>query len=518
MPMKVEAAVVTGKQSDAAFNADSININGKTFPEEVIKNGYKGSGVVSGNVHFALASSAIEGFAGATVRAFEERAKKFRVTRDPKNVFSGFFEDCRSALLNLNKQEDELVCACLYASGRTLTVAGNGNTGMYALRFGSCAPVVCEKAENTVADFNLAVISDVSENDIYILLSPGVAGALSAKDVEDICKISDGSVKRIVSLISKVALGNGAAGAVTVIAVKVLETAAEEELSAAGFMPDFAAMEKMLYGDNNDTVKEENESSETVENTTDASENETEIEPVSVNTAEEYIENNESAEQTEADMNEVNEESDNADEADADADEAQSSYAENTEDDVEDNAADAEGDTEKSDKKTRIMLFTILGVMFTVSVVLIGLIAVELFADKNPAAETTVNFAEETTVEETTEEESIEESTSEEETTEEEVATNNEEETTKSTPVNVPATSVTTTKSQQTTQAPAVQTTKAPAEETTVEQTSAEQTTEKAPEETTAADIPEADTSSSETENTETENTVAQQTDASADA
>ena len=65
MPMKVEAAIVTQKRAEASFNTDSVNVNGKVFPRDVIKNGYKGSGVLSGNAFFALASSDIDGFADA---------------------------------------------------------------------------------------------------------------------------------------------------------------------------------------------------------------------------------------------------------------------------------------------------------------------------------------------------------------------------------------------------------------------------------------------------------------------
>ncbi len=524
MPMKVEAAVVTEKQAAAVFNTDSININGKTFPEEVLKNGYKGSGVVSGNVHFALASSMIEGFSGATVRAFEERADKFPVTRDPKNIFSGFFEDCRSALLNMKKQAEELGCACLYASGRTITVAGNGDAGLYAMRFGSCSEVISEKAENTVADYNLAVISDVNENDIYILLSPAAAKALTVKDIDDICTVSDGSVKRIVSLISKVASANGAEGAVTVIAVKVLETASEKEISSAGFMPDFAAMEKMLYGD-----EAENNASEPVnaEGNTAVTAEEKAVEEVAEAVQEEvpagdtaeiaaeaetaeadiqedaYVENGSTAEAVPVNVDETASDTEITDSSEA----LEEISDENTDDNTEDKAVSG-----KSDKKTRIMLFSILGIMFAISVALIGLIAVELLADKLPVADTTVNATEETTEEETTEEETTGEETTEEETTEEEAATNNEETTTKRSSVSTPASSVTTTRNQQTAQTTkAPETTAAPTEATTAEQASFEQdTTEEPSEETTAAEPSSAEEpaaeNTEETQNAEEQN------------
>ncbi len=511
MPMKVEAAVVTQKQAVAEFNTDSININGKTFPREIIRNGYKGSGVVSGDVYFSLASSKVEGFADATVVAFNERAKKFPVTRDPKNVFSGFYEDCRSALLNMDRQEDELVSACLYASGRTVTVACNGDTGLFALRFSKCGRITVEKAENTVADYNVAVISDVSENDIYMLLSPGAVQVLTAKDIEDICKVADGSVKRIVSLISKVALNNGAMSGVSVIAVKVLETAAEAELASVGFMPDFDAMEKLLYGDGAEEANKEEKNENAEEGTAEAVSEAVESDYVEstetvVETAEtaEMLEAVDAVQAEEADVNnEAVEENDEAVTAVENAETAEEEKVE--EDEGEEAVADMPAQNTSSDKKTRIMLFTILGIMFTVSVVLIGLIFAELFSDKKPVTD----IDESTSLEETTvEEASSEEETSEELTTEEEAATEAEQ-TTAGAAVNTTQSAVTTTRSQQTTRAPEVQTTRAPAVETTDASTTAEQTTEAASTEAEAGE-PEA-TSEQSNEEVTTGTTAAEE-------
>ncbi len=240
MPIKVEAAIVTQKRPSADFNTDSVNVNGKVFSREAIKKGYKGSGVLNGNVFFALTSSDIEGFADAAVTAFNDRAEKFAVARDPRSVFSGYYEDCRSALLKMDRNENDLVSACLYAAGRKVVMARNSGAEIYAHRLGIFSHIVPELAKDTVAEYDNVVFSDVSEGDIFVLLSPGVAKVLSEKDIEDTFRVSGGSVKRIVSLISKVALAREGTEAVSIIAVKILETAAEENAAGTKFAPDFS--------------------------------------------------------------------------------------------------------------------------------------------------------------------------------------------------------------------------------------------------------------------------------------
>ena len=44
MSMKFEAAIITKKRTGEDFNTDSVNINGKILPREIIAEGYKGAG------------------------------------------------------------------------------------------------------------------------------------------------------------------------------------------------------------------------------------------------------------------------------------------------------------------------------------------------------------------------------------------------------------------------------------------------------------------------------------------
>ncbi len=485
MPMKVEAAIVTQKRPSAEYNTDSVNVNGKVMPREVIRNGYKGSGVLSGSVYFALTSSDVEGFADASVTAFNERAELFSRSREPMSVFSGFFEDCRGALLNMNRSADELVGAGFYASGRRAVIANNGQTKVYLQRLGVTSPVTADKVTDTTADFSGAVFSDVCEGDIFILLSPGAAQVLGDKEIEDILRISDGSVKRAVNYILKVALAAEGDKAVSAIVVKVLETAPEEEIIPA-FVPDFTENEKEEAAS-----AEEKAEAEAVTDAADAVEETASEEP-----SEAPEESIEEASETEA--------QEEAEEAIADADDISSVFAKNalemfespdiiSDADVKNDAelyteeieeiieeepeATEEADTEEKGepKKSRTPLFIILGIMFAVSLAVIAaLIIVPAFSDKG----------EETTVEETTtEEETTEEETTEEETTDEEITdeeTSEEETTAEETTTRKPAEETTTRRpvTENTTAAPVV----AP------EQTTESETTTEAPEATTAED------------------------------
>ncbi len=481
MPMKVEAAIVTQKRPEAAYNTDSVNVNGKVMPREVIKNGYKGSGVLSGSVYFALTSSDVEGFADASVAAFNDRAARFSRSREPMSVFGGFFEDCRGALLNMDRSADELVGAGFYASGRRAVIAHNGATKIYLQRLGVATPVTAEKVADTTADFSGAVFSDVCEGDIFVLLSPGAAEALGEKEIEDILRISDGSVKRVVNYILKAALAVEGDKAVSAIVIKVLETDLQEELVAPVVVPDFSEKEEAAEPSAASDEAEENaeEAAETDESSEEAAvaENaDVEAEEVSTDDitnifAKNALEMFESADVT-GDIAEKNDAVLYTEELGAAGDEPE----------VEE-PSDNDALENKDDKKSRTPLFVILGIMLAVSLALIvALFVVPAFSDGGE--ETTID--ETTTEEESTDEESTaEESTSEEETEEE----SSEENTTAAEATTSSASQETTTRApvtENTTLAPVIvpEQTTAPEEETEAS-TEAEGTT--AAEDTTAA-------------------------------
>ncbi len=490
MPMKVEAAIVTQKRPEAVYNTDSVNVNGKVMPREVIKNGYKGSGVLSGSVYFALTSSDVEGFADASVMAFNERAELFARSREPMSVFSGFFEDCRGALLNMERSENDLVCAGFYARGRKAVIARNGATKVYLQRLGVTTPVTTEKVADTTADFSGAVFSDVCQGDIFILLSPGAAEALGDKELEDILRISDGSVKRVVNYILKVALAADGDKAVSAVVIKVLETAVEEEIIAPAFVPDFGEEKKNeeaveVPAAEAAVVHTETEDAEHYAEESDFAEEAelTSAEDVSVAEAEMSVqESSDEADDISAvfarNALEMFENSEVLDEASDKNDEVL--YTEEIEVEPEFEEAETEESVpaEKKDgKKSRTPLFVILGIMLAVSLALIiAFFVVPAFSgngEETTAEETTTE--EESTDEETTDEETTAEESSEEETTEEK--TTAEETTTRSAPT------------ENTTSAPVTEaTTAAPVvvpEQTTAEQEETEATTD-AEEATTA--------------------------------
>lgn len=516
MPMKVEAAIVTQKRAEASFNTDSVNVNGKVFPRDVIKNGYKGSGIISGSVYFALTSSVVDGFADAAVAAFNERAQVFNVAKDARTVFSGFYEDCRNALLNMGRKENELTCAGFFAKDRKVVLSGNEGVKLYLSRLGNCTPVTPEKAVDTTADYSSCVFADVTPGDIFILLSPGSAEVLSEKEIEDICRISDGSVKRIVSYITKVGLAKEGGNAVSAIVVKILETAAEEELRTPAFVPDFGAIEEK---------EEKRESAAEGQVQTPVSED-----VVPAGTEEQLNEElSENIPETEAEAvtEAVAEEAEEKEEAsEADAELVVPAVAESTEEATEEEVSEELSEEEKkakAEKRTRTVLFSILGVLVAISIALIGVIIA--YSGIFSGEETTTAADETTTVEETTEEEITDEETTGEEATEEstseEAATEAEATTNKPQNTVVPVTpAVTTTEQSVETTAPAVETTEeeeitseeAPSEpvESTTENTESE-TDAPAEEEPATETAPSEEAPSEETpaENTE-ENTAAE--------
>ncbi|MBQ6118434.1 MAG: hypothetical protein IJK98_04305, partial [Clostridia bacterium] len=226
MPIKVDAAVVTQKRENAAFNSDSVNINGKLLSREAVQNGYKGTGTMSGTVYFSLSSSDIEGFPDAAVAAFNECAEKFKDgSAAPSDVITGYFKDSVYALGEMGHRSSELVSSVLYLSGNTVIMAKSGNTQMYTYSADVLTKVTPAlfATEDGAAQYGLCTFPSVSVDDIFLLLSAGVAQVLTDKDIDDICKLAGGSLKKLVNLLSKVAAQKEGAGGISVIAVKVTE-------------------------------------------------------------------------------------------------------------------------------------------------------------------------------------------------------------------------------------------------------------------------------------------------------
>lgn len=398
MPMKIEAAAVTQKRPSAEFNNDSVNINGKVFSREIIKNGYKGSGVVSGDVYFALASSDVDGFADAAVAAFNDNAVDFR-NNAPETVLNDFFDNCREALQRTEHQASELVCSNLYASGRKVVVALNGTAAVYKCSGDSCVRVTDTSVN--AAGVHTRVFPDVDPGDIYILVSPGVTATLSDKDIADICKVSDGSVKRIVNLISKVSLSKEGKDAGSAIAVKILETALDADEVAPVLVPDFSEVIPEEASDDMD---------KTVAATADDSD-------MKIFDADNIPEEKDA----------YTEMIDEFEEADA----AANSSAEVSDDEDDEEAA--------SGLKGKVLIA--VGALIAIVVVcLVVIFVVKGFgnSEETTTADETTTVDETTTEEETTEEETTEEETTEEETTE---AVITEETTTRrTTPVITPST------------------------------------------------------------------------------
>ena len=256
MSIKVEAAVSTQKRQNAVFNSDSVNINGKILPREVVQNGYKGTGAMTGKSFFVLSSSGIEGFADAAVAAFNERSPYFEQPgADPSDIISGYFRDSVYALGEMGHKSSEITSAIMYNSDTAVIIAKTGNSQLYTYSSNGLVKVnpTLYQNEDGASHYGLCSFQTVLPGDIFLLLSPGCAQVLNDKELDDICKVSEGSVKKIVNLISKVAESKDGKGAVSVIAVKILEptyTAPVPPVEpAAGFEPEFNKTSELPFAE-----------------------------------------------------------------------------------------------------------------------------------------------------------------------------------------------------------------------------------------------------------------------------
>ena len=226
MPIKVEAAVVTQKKQNVPFNTDSVNINGKVLPREVIQNGYKGTGLMHGTVFFSISSSEIEGFADASVAAFNERAEAFHSPdAAAAEIITGYFKDSVYALGEMGHRSSELASSIFYASDDSVILAKTGNIQLYAYSkngFAKVSPALFANVDGT-SQYGICSFPSVAVGDIFLLVSPGVSQVLTDKDLDDICKAAEGSIKKIVNLIAKVTAVKQGDGGITAIAVKVVE-------------------------------------------------------------------------------------------------------------------------------------------------------------------------------------------------------------------------------------------------------------------------------------------------------
>lgn len=251
MSMKFEAAVVTKKRAGEEFNTDSVNINGKVLPREVILNGYKGAGIIDDTAYFSLVSSFVEGYSDASVASFEDFAARFReADTNPVSVLNDFFRNTVSALNSLNHISKEISVGAAYCGNRNVILARSGETSLFSYSNGVLKKINPENSmhDDGKSNYGCYTIPDVSVDDIFLLVSPGAAASLTDKDITDICRVSDGSVKKIVNIISRVAEAKPSSGGIGIIAIKILSNEFSVDEEVTGFAA--AAVETAEEADN----------------------------------------------------------------------------------------------------------------------------------------------------------------------------------------------------------------------------------------------------------------------------
>lgn len=225
MSMRFEAAVITKKRVGEEFNTDSVNINGKILPREIILNGYKGAGVIDDKAYFALNSSFVEGYSDASVASFEDFAVHFNEkSTTPITIINEYFRNTVSAINSLNHTSKEISIGAAYCGKRNVILGRSGDTSLYSYSGGILKKINPENSmhDDAKSNYGCYTIHDVTVNDIFLLISPGASASLSDKDIADICRVSDGSVKKIVNIIARVAEAKLSSGGIGVIAIKIL--------------------------------------------------------------------------------------------------------------------------------------------------------------------------------------------------------------------------------------------------------------------------------------------------------
>jgi len=239
--MQFEAAVVTKKREGESFNTDSVNINGKILDRAIIQNGYKGAGLIDGSAYFCLASSFIKDCSDATIVSFDECAADFATEgSNPVSVINDYFRKTVAALNSLEHLSKEISIGAFYGSKRNVVIGRTGEILLYSYRNGVLCKITPENSmhDDGKSNYGCYTFRDVSVDDIYLMLSPGVASVLSEKDIADVCRLSEGSVKKIINIIQRVAEKNPAKGGIGAYAIKVVKSEIDVDDEISGFIVD----------------------------------------------------------------------------------------------------------------------------------------------------------------------------------------------------------------------------------------------------------------------------------------
>ncbi len=258
MPLSVETAVVTKKGPGLGFNTDAVNAVGKVWAQEVIhgEKGVRAVGACSENPYYVLASSKIKGTSASAVDLFKNCVEQFN--EDGSNASMMIADYLRAFARVLDESGlDSSVCSFAILAGfdDTVYAAKSGDCMVYTYYDGTFTEIDPQATPYTdqKSSFGVAQCNHVSEGDVFLLLSGGVARALPDGLLEAICSKADGDIKKIAAMITAQAEKHGCEEAVSSVIMKITaaspaaavaaapEKPAAEEADAAGIAAALAA-------------------------------------------------------------------------------------------------------------------------------------------------------------------------------------------------------------------------------------------------------------------------------------
>lgn len=256
MPMKIEAVTVVQRGTATEFNSESININKKLLPRDVIANGYKGAGVVEGKSFFALASSSVESCADAAVATLNDRRNEFLSdTGNANEALVQYFKDVTNAIGEMGNPSDAFSCAVFCADKDNAVLAKTGSVKAFAYSDGKLDAFDEDliSHEDGASEYGVWNVEDIKAGDIFFLLTENLAATITPEQLEYICVQADSNAKSVISgVFSRISREENASAFV----MKVLETEAQNTTANLADMDSLAGVNAVVSDEKQTEISE----------------------------------------------------------------------------------------------------------------------------------------------------------------------------------------------------------------------------------------------------------------------
>lgn len=222
--MKAEAVVITKPDKNLNYNGANINMNGKVLLADVVDKGYKGAGILTGDVVLCTASGNRETKAAQT--AMDILSQHIPAIKRSGDSFSAeadsFFNHAFRELSMQTGDYESFSATLLYNHSSSVYIANTGDNAVYTfdgmyLDEINFAEETDKKDENIpTSDINFKTITDIRPNTRIIVLSKEVYEYTTDEQILDILMNSVSTKQACQKLIDQ-ASENGAESYVTVL-------------------------------------------------------------------------------------------------------------------------------------------------------------------------------------------------------------------------------------------------------------------------------------------------------------